>query len=217
MIKQNSLFKMRSIKLQLFPTRVLNKRIQRKDPLSKKKSSLKNFIISKQGNIEATKVAPDFDHFINNTNRYGYRLKRAKKELKAELKKIKKYKNPNKRTKTLRELTVYNYHYKKIYRKHKYSLHPKLKPFWLKLIDNSQYYNNGKLLPLAAAKLYNLSRNNLSDRKRITNFDKKNHKIYLNKYNAIKLKLNNKLKESRVVHINLYFNPTLENKLPCYQ
>src|SRR5689334_9923739 len=130
MIKQKKLFKSRRIKSQpLILTRALNKRIQQKDLLSNKKSPLKNFIINKQGSVEATKTAPNFNRFINSTNRYAYRLNQAEKEQQDKIKKIKKYKNPNKRTKTLRELTAYHYHYKKIYRKHKYALHPKLKPF----------------------------------------------------------------------------------------
>lgn len=72
-------------------------------------------------------------------------------------------------------------------------------------------------MPLAASKLYNLSTYGNKDRERITNFNKKNHKINLDECNIIKLQFSGDVAKSNAVHINLYFNPLLENKLSYYQ
>lgn len=205
MIKHKQLLKLRNNKLQHFvKTRLITRRIQPERLIHLK------HLINKNNAVSRPILNVNLDNFISKKGLVNKRLRR----LKPSIKKV--YKNKNKRTKILRELTAYHYHYKKTYRKRKYALAPKLKPFWLKLIDNSEYYNEGKLLPLAASKLYSLSIHDKKDRGRIINFNKKSYKINLNKHNTIKIKFNSSTKLS-AVHINLYFNQQLENKLPYYQ
>jgi len=121
MVKQKQLFKPRFIKLQsVVPTRpIKKKRIQLKDLSRNKTHVLKDLLINKQ-NSSNVKTAAAFDGFVRSVDRFGNFLHYTKRMRK--INRPKKYKNKNKRSKTLRELTAYHYHYKKVYRKRKYML-----------------------------------------------------------------------------------------------
>lgn len=129
-----------------------------------------------------------------------------------------KKQNPNQKYKILRELSSYHFFHKYKQKKHQYLILPDVKPFWLKLIKNSEYYRNGKLLPLAAAKLYNLTQHTGADRQAFAVFQKHKHNINMFKYNVIKIQFKKTpvLTDENVVHINLNFNPLYANKLTYY-
>jgi hypothetical protein len=190
-------------------TRALKRRIQLKELSKQKQYLLKNFI-TKQITTSA-KTVNSYNEFISKADDLHKYLNLSK------LKFNRSHKNVSKRSKVLRELTSYHYHYKNIYRKHKYVIAPKLKVLWSKLINNSQYYIDGKLLPLAASKLYNLGKHDKKNHKFFTNFNSNNYKIDLSKYNMIKLQFRSNINKNSVVNLDFYFNPVLANNLSFYQ